>query len=288
MLNQIKYMNDLNFTAIDFETMTAERSSACAIGLVKVIDGVILEKYYTLLKPIPDDREATNSLINGITREMVQNAPTFKEAWGSMEPFIKGQHLVAHNAAFDVDVLSHQLDYYGIDVHIGWPTDTYKMTGKPLEETCKEMGIPLESHHDALCDAVASAEIYLRLNGKEILRPLEIKFKHDKAKELSKEAKQPLAAEDVKNKNTSFFQKKVVFTGNLDSFPQREIVAELLREYGADINSSISRKTDIVIVGRGAGPSKMKKIQELQEGGYGIRVLHEHEFLQILEEEGIR
>ena len=42
-------MDNLNFTALDFETMTPERSSACAIGLVKVVDGVILEKYYTLL-----------------------------------------------------------------------------------------------------------------------------------------------------------------------------------------------------------------------------------------------
>ncbi|WP_438872099.1 hypothetical protein [Paramuribaculum intestinale] len=38
-------MNPLeSFTAIDFETMTAERSSACAIGLVKVISGQIMQK----------------------------------------------------------------------------------------------------------------------------------------------------------------------------------------------------------------------------------------------------
>ena len=281
-------MDYLNFTALDFETMTPERNSACAIGLVKVVNGVILEKYYTLLKPIPDDRTTTNTHVNGITWSMVEDAPTFEEAWPKLERFLVGQKLAVHNAEFDIDVLQHQCDFYNIHFNIQGVVDTYQLTHKSLDEVCYVMHVALDSHHDALCDATACAEVVLTLSGKQLSHPTGQTKKHIKAKELSKETKQPLAAEDVKNKNTSFFQKKVVFTGNLDSFPQREIVAELLREYGADINSSISRKTDIVIVGRGAGPSKMKKIQELQEGGYGLRVLHEHEFLQILEEEGIK
>lgn len=280
-------MNNLNFTALDFETMTPERSSACAIGLVKVVNGVILEKYYTLLKPIPDDRDTTNTHVNGITWEMLENAPTFEEAWPKLEPYIKGQILVAHSADFDIDVLQHQLDYYHIDSRFQTVVDTYKITQKPLEDVCFLMGIPLDSHHDALCDATACAEVILSLNGKKLSFPSGQTKKHVKAKEVSSEAKKPLAAEDVKNKNTTFFQKKVVFTGNLNSFPQREVIAELLKNYGADINSSISRKTDIVVMGNGAGPSKMKKIQELQAAGFGIRVIHEPEFLKILEDEHI-
>lgn len=57
----------------------------------------------------------------------------------------------------------------------------------------------------------------------------------------------------------------------------------LLRSYGADINTSISSKTDIVIVGQGAGPSKMRKIEELREKGADIRVIEEPELLQILD-----
>ncbi len=41
-------------------------------------------------------------------------------------------------------------------------------------------------------------------------------------------------------------------------------------------------------MGSGAGPSKMKKIQELQTAGYDIRVIHETEFLQILNDENIK
>lgn len=281
-------MDNLNFTALDFETMTPERSSACALGLVKVVDGVILEKYYTLLRPIPDNRTTTNTQVNGITWEMVEKAPTFDEVWPRLEPFLKGQRLVVHNADFDIDVLKHQCDYYNIHFNIQGVVDTYQLTQKSLDEVCFILGIPLDSHHDALCDATACAEVVLKLSGKEVERPSGQTFKHVKAKDMSSDTKKPLAAEDVENKNTSFFQKKVVFTGNLSSFPQREVVAELLKKYGADINTSISRKTNIVVMGNGAGPSKIKKIQELQSAGYDIRVIHEPEFLQILEDENIK
>lgn len=36
-----------NFTAIDFETMTAETTSACAVGVVQVNNGVIMQECKT-------------------------------------------------------------------------------------------------------------------------------------------------------------------------------------------------------------------------------------------------
>lgn len=283
-------MDNLNFTALDFETMTPERSSACAIGLVKVVDGVILEKYYTLLKPIPDDRTTTNTHVNGITREMVENAPTFAEAWPKLQPFIEGQQLVIHNVEFDIDVLKHQCDYYNIHFPIQGVVDTYSLTGMPLDQCCFMMGISLDTHHDALSDATACAEVLLHLKGVEVSKPKGNgnKGKQIKAKLMSSDTKQPLSPEEVENKNTTFFMKKVVFTGTLSSFPQREEIASLLKKYGADINTTISRKTNIVVMGAGAGPSKMKKIEELQATGYDIRVIYEPEFLKILKEEGIQ
>lgn len=106
-------------------------------------------------------------------------------------------------------------------------------------------------------------------------------------REVSSETKKPLCAEDVENKETPFFQKKVVLTGILEAFPLREELACMLKKYGADINGSISKKTDMVVVGKGCGPSKMRKIQELQEQGFEIKVIYETEFLEIIEKYGI-
>lgn len=282
-------MGKINFTAIDFETMTGERTSACAIGVARVVDGIIVEKYFSLLKPIPDDRTKNNALVNGITPEMVKNAPTFKEAWAQLQYLLDNQVLVAHNSDFDEDVLYKVCEYYGINCHVINFIDTYKLTALSLDKACTEMCLPLDSHHDALCDAVACAEIYIKINGGEIIvPPADIPGKRDKSKEIKGETKQPLNADEVENKNTSFFMKKVVLTGTLQSFPVREEVAELLKKYGADINSSISKKTQIVIVGAGAGPSKMKKIAELKEQGVDIKVWNETEFLHVLADEGIK
>ena len=43
-------MECFDFTAIDFETMTAEHTSACAIGIVRVENKVIVQKFYSLIK----------------------------------------------------------------------------------------------------------------------------------------------------------------------------------------------------------------------------------------------
>lgn len=68
-------METQDFVAIDFETMTPELTSACAIGLVRVHNGVISQKYYSLIKPIPDFRTERNTHVHGLTDEMVADAP---------------------------------------------------------------------------------------------------------------------------------------------------------------------------------------------------------------------
>jgi NAD-dependent DNA ligase len=108
------------------------------------------------------------------------------------------------------------------------------------------------------------------------------------AKSVTSMTKIPLSDEEIENKETPFYKKKVVFTGNLNAFPYREEIASTIKRYGADINSSISPKTDIVIVGNGAGPSKMKKIEDLQAKGVSIQVIYEPEFLEIIEKYNIK
>ncbi|MCH3994144.1 MAG: 3'-5' exoribonuclease [Prevotella sp.] len=279
-----------DFTALDFETMTPERTSACAIGLVRVEDNTIVQKFYSLIKPIPDDRKINNINVNGISNEMVENAPTFKELWPSIENFISEKFIVAHNTSFDLDVLQKVANYYNIPLEIMGSFDTMLIIHKSLNESCEMMGIDLEHHHDALCDATACAEMVLKSNGVIIyptLNPV-IKEENFTNKKISGETKQPLNPKDVENKDTPFFEKKVVLTGNLINFPNREEISEKLKSYGADINTSISKKTNIVIVGEKAGPSKMKKIKELKDQGYEIRIIEESELISIMNEFNIK
>ena len=51
---------------------------------------------------------------------------------------------------------------------------------------------------------------------------------------------------------------------------------------GADINSSISKKTNFFIIGEDFGPKKMEQVQKLQAEGYDIKILDENELMNEL------
>ena len=41
----------MEFVAFDFETANQQRYSACSLGAVKVVDGIMVEHFYTLIGP---------------------------------------------------------------------------------------------------------------------------------------------------------------------------------------------------------------------------------------------
>lgn len=77
------------------------------------------------------------------------------------------------------------------------------------------------------------------------------------------------------NYNTPFYGKTVVATGKLENYTRDGIQAKLL-ELGAKPSSSVTKKTDYLIVGEKAG-SKLTKAQQL-----GIKTLTEAEFEDML------
>ena len=80
--------------------------------------------------------------------------------------------------------------------------------------------------------------------------------------------------------NSPFYSKKVVFTGVLNSIDRKE-AADLVKKLGADIDTSITKRTNFVITGSAPGPSKMQKIEQLNALGCDIRLVYEEEFLKM-------
>ena len=74
---------------------------------------------------------------------------------------------------------------------------------------------------------------------------------------------------------SKFYNKTVVFTGTLSKLSRNE-AKQIAISKGAKIGSSISNKTDIVVVGENPG-SKLRKATEL-----GVQIMSEEEFLNLM------
>lgn len=155
-----------SFTAIDFETAQGYRHSICQVGIVRIENGVITKTFESLVRP-PQNRYWDDFIdIHGITPEMTKTAPTFDRLWYKIEPFIKGQNVVAHNMVFDASCLKGTLEYYGLQIPHYIQHCTCNLYGRQsLANLCKEYAIQL-NHHDALSDAKACAELFLLHQGK--------------------------------------------------------------------------------------------------------------------------
>lgn len=286
-------MSKCNFVAIDFETATTSRFP-CQMGIVVVRGGVIVEKKEYLIKPPENKYSRICIRVHGITPKKTENCEEFPAFWPEIREYLRCESLVAHNMDFDYSVLETALEHYRLNMP---PILSQRCTcriynGNKLSVVIEALGMELHNHHNAVSDAEMCANIFMAyLNG---INPNNLVYpEHEKEKWVSPVASDPARklSADVKiqdlsvveNKDNHFYDKKVVISGVFDRFPLREELALLLKNYGADINTSISRKTDIFIVGKDCGPSKMSKVYELKYNGCDIEILEHVQLYDILD-----
>ncbi|NJK79107.1 MAG: WYL domain-containing protein [Chloroflexaceae bacterium] len=101
----------LAITFLDLETTglsTAAGHRICEIALLRVRGSVVEYAYETLVNPQrPLDKQA--AAINGLSAEMLIDAPSFAAVAASMLQITSDSVLVAHNAPFDISFLAAEL-----------------------------------------------------------------------------------------------------------------------------------------------------------------------------------
>jgi len=156
----------LHFAAIDFETADYGLDSACAVAVVRVGGGEIVDRAHFLIRP--PRRSFAFTYLHGISWADVADAPTFGQLWPRIrESFVGADFLAAHNAPFDRAVLHTCCETARVV-----PPDlafrctvllaraVWRLRPTTLPAVCAHLGIALR-HHDALSDAEACARIVI-------------------------------------------------------------------------------------------------------------------------------
>ncbi len=163
----------MEYVAIDFETASILRDSACSIGLVRFSeDGEKKDSFYSLIRPPVLRFDPVCTAVHHLDPCEISSSPTFSDLWGDISSFIGTSPLVAHNAQFDMGVLSHTLHSWNLEC----PGYRYFCTlslsrklwkGKPsyrLTALAEELGWEYDAHN-ALEDALVCGRLFSRLCG---------------------------------------------------------------------------------------------------------------------------
>ncbi len=177
----------LAYAAFDCET-TGTITGADQIVSVAVVrlDGGGIEtfRYSSLVRPtcaIPADATA----IHGIRDADVAAAPSFAEVAGVLVRMLRGAVFAAHNVEFDLAMIRHAFAEVGINYHPGATActlDAFRVLEPDapdhrLESICSRHGVALDAAHDALADALATAELLRILLGRG-LAPETVELDH--------------------------------------------------------------------------------------------------------------
>lgn len=177
-------MNDESirtYTVFDVETPNSRNDSICSIALVHVEEGEVTSEEYYLVDP-EDGFDSFNIGIHHITPAMVRRQPKFPEIWAKIGTSFTNGVVIAHNANFDLSVLSKALHRHKLDI----PDFSYLCTMKlsrnafmdmekyRLDYLCARFDIELRRHHDALCDTQACHSLFLRIQQEYAVTPAEV------------------------------------------------------------------------------------------------------------------
>ncbi len=278
-----------DFIALDFETAMGKRSSMCSVGLVVVKDNQIVERFRKLIQPPGNEYHYMNTRVHHISPEMTKDAPHFPEFYPTLKKYLQGNTVVCHNAKFDLDVLAKTMDHYDIqdrELQFSYRC-TYEIYGKGLDKCCEQYHIPLK-HHDPLSDAEAAAKLFILhnsgegcLNKIQAEQDMEVSNQATNDQRICGSVLKP-ELENVVKKENPFYNKKVVISGTYITWPDRKKLAELLKNLGADVDTTVTDRTNFLIAGEGVGPSKILQMMQNIEHGKNAAIISEPFLLDLL------
>jgi DNA polymerase-3 subunit epsilon len=175
--------DSFTYWALDLETggLDRGRDPILAVGMVPIRGGTVRlgEAFRTLVQPGPGRIDPASVVAHQLVREEVEHAPPLERVLPEVDRRIGAGILLVHHAGIDVPFLKRDFRAVGLR----WPeprvVDTARLLRRigrathpdlpddqhPLQlaRAREAYGLPEYQAHDALADAVATAELFLVL-----------------------------------------------------------------------------------------------------------------------------
>lgn len=296
------------YTVLDLETPNRSNDRISQIGLLVVHNGNILKNYSSLINP-ECKFDPVNTELTGLTSEKVSRAPSFKQYWPRIKVLFSQCVIVCHNADFDLNVLSKTLKHYGFDLpKIKYVCTFLEAKNKfpelqkhSLPFLAKHFNIPCDVKHNASYDANVCRQFFEFMK-KERFDFFVREFEEKKTKQepfINSSVTIGIPSvnyiSDDDEVDIPFSQcpdieidgKKFVLTGIFTELTRAELT-EYIKENGGRVTSSVSGKTDYLMVGNEFEPRwkhgnygiKIEKAIELiKSGSSDIQIIREDDFV---------
>lgn len=169
-----RMLGELNYTVFDTETTGLDPRGGdeiISIGAIRLVNGRLLhtETINQLVDPcrsVP----AESIKYHGLDERMLKGKPTIEKVLPFFHRFAQNTVLVAHNAAFDMLMLQMKEKATGIRF-VNPVLDTMHLSAvlhpahndHTLDTIAKRLGVSIVQRHDALGDAIATGEVFLKM-----------------------------------------------------------------------------------------------------------------------------
>lgn len=171
---EYKLTSDQTYVVVDLETTGGllPYHRITEIGAVKIRGDEVIDRFETLVNPQKRISLEIQEL-TGISNEMVSTAPVFRDVAERFQEFSRDAIFVAHNVNFDYGFL--QAEYGRLEERFVRPHLCTKVLMRKyfpglesysLANLTAHFGVPLVNHHRAMCDAEATASLFLLINQK--------------------------------------------------------------------------------------------------------------------------
>ncbi len=304
-------LHGLRFAALDFETATEERGSACAVGVAVVENGHLVGSESWLVRPPRNEYSPYNIAVHGIEPHHTARAAQFPDVWREAAEFIGDRPIVAHNVSFDLGVLRQSLEAYGSTCEVAaaycslmlsrrvWPG----LMSYSLPPLARWLGVAVRKHHDAREDAIACAELVRNMCaaravddlqilavslgftagslGSGVWTPCRIPRAHGSFVEL-----EPIGDVDPEH---ALHGRRIAFTGTLLAMTRMEAAQRVVNAGGRPM-TSVSKLTDYLVFGEqdfskfvdGDMSNKTREVPLSHKFCSPLEIISERDFLRMV------